>query len=253
MRKAVIHVTRALESLLLAAMVGSLSLQFTGCTAIGYGVGAFIDSRGSHRLRQVEARKRFALENGVRVRLVLRDGSDVRGRYAGLVRVAAASYADRYEAWRAGQGDAAPRIGEEVRIERANGHVRRAEFAGFDNAGVSVRGGNPNRPPVVAWEELAALTSPRGTLTGDELRVARDAGALPLAVMLAVRTPDGARRLVDPQDVAGVDATPPQHAAIYGATLGLTADIVVLIVTIRPPTVQQQPDCGGQSPSGGLF
>lgn len=245
-------VARALQALVLVLGVGSLTVQFTGCTAIGYGLGRFVDSRQKTRYRPADPARRFRIESGTEVRLRLRDSTIVQGVYTGVVSRPSGAYAVAYEAWRAGQPEATPRLGERVSIDRTHGRTRSAVFAGFDDTGIRLDDPNPNRTPLVKWQDIRAARTGRGELPVAAWQASVRDGTLPLSVQLAIRQRGGAMRSVDAYDVAQLEVGVPKHGVVVGTVLGVAADATVIVgITAFASwsTGSTGQDCGG--PYGG--
>jgi hypothetical protein len=68
------------RAVLLSSAIG---LALTGCTLIGFGIGAVADA--SKKPIVVSGEQVAAIENGASVRIELKDGRRIRGKYLGLV------------------------------------------------------------------------------------------------------------------------------------------------------------------------
>jgi hypothetical protein len=228
-------------AVVLMGLVACFTLQVSGCTAAGYGIGSLIDARTATRLHPGEAYQLELLENGSPVRLVLRDSTVVRGTYAGLVERAPEEFARIYERWR----DALPPnarpgpLGEETTVDRDGGRPLQSPLAGFDYDGVRLQWNNPNRRLPIPWSRVERLASASDTISGSQLRQSLKADSLPLLVQLRFKQADGTMRILDAKDVAIVEVGSPKRGRQIGTIVGITADAIVVVAVIiarRPPS-----------------
>src|SRR5437867_13422524 len=88
-----------------SATLAVLALSLAGCSLIGLGIGALVDSHRS-KPRSLEGWDLQRIRKGARIRVLLRDGSAVAGRFRGVETIAeeyAARYAARSEERRVGK------------------------------------------------------------------------------------------------------------------------------------------------------
>lgn len=74
------------KSMAMAAGAGLVLMQlFSGCTALGYGVGYLVDSAGAEVVAYSPARAVAQLETGDFIAVVMKDGTTKRGDFDGIV------------------------------------------------------------------------------------------------------------------------------------------------------------------------
>src|SRR3989442_4037250 len=112
------------------AILAVLALSLAGCSLIGLGIGALVDSHRS-KPRSVEGWDLERIRKGARIRLLLRDGSTVSGRFRGVETVAE-EYAARYAAWRGAReaADTMPALGDRVTVGGHSGATDSGSFIG---------------------------------------------------------------------------------------------------------------------------
>ena len=119
----------------------AMTLHFLGCSAIGFFVGANIDSEGQSTMVAPSSYAR--LEPGTDVTVLLQDSTGITGTFGGQGRLSDEQYAARYNAWCANQrGDSAmPQIGDELFLLRSSATTESVSgyLAGFDPECVLVR------------------------------------------------------------------------------------------------------------------
>lgn len=126
-----------LEQLCILLMVSS---AVCGCTVVGYGIGAAIDAGNprSFELQHIEEK----IRRGQRIKLRLKDGTDVSGKYLGAEGVRSPEYVVRYEKARQALATELPlpALGDSVAVFLARGEKRIGEFRGFDQDWILVTG-----------------------------------------------------------------------------------------------------------------
>jgi hypothetical protein len=119
-----------LEQLCILVMVSS---AVCGCTVVGYGIGATIDAGDprSFELQHIEEK----IRRGQRIKLRLKDGTDVSGKYLGAEGVQSSDYVVRYEKAREALATELPlpALGDSVAVFLARGEKRIGEFRVFDH------------------------------------------------------------------------------------------------------------------------
>ncbi|MFC1476317.1 hypothetical protein ACFLQW_04895 [Candidatus Zixiibacteriota bacterium] len=81
---------RSITALLAVAIIIPLN---TGCTVIGYSIGAQGDSATPSRLTGAKV---YAIKPGTQITVSLRDSSFIYGKYLGVEQTTAEEYAERY-------------------------------------------------------------------------------------------------------------------------------------------------------------
>lgn len=109
-------------------------LQLNGCSLIGFGIGSAIDSRKSDTIF-IPGWKVEAIKPGEQIRVILRDGKEVEGKYVGLNRVPPKEYAKRYADFRKQRQEELflPALGDSITITMKSGAQGQRILSGFDH------------------------------------------------------------------------------------------------------------------------
>ena len=101
-------------------LMGGLGLVclFSGCSVIGFGIGAIKDDR-TPKSKNVLISQIGELKTNDKIELVLKNGSHIQGKYAGRVFIEVESYSEKYEKSRNQLRGriVLPEIGDSVRVE----------------------------------------------------------------------------------------------------------------------------------------
>ncbi len=128
---------RRLGTVIIAAIATVMLLQQCGCSLIGLGIGASIDS-GNKKQIPVEGWQIADIPEGTNVTVVLNDGSSVIGKLCGVDFAGAASFQDDYV--RARQEDSAvailPALGDSLVLKGRWGAQIEGKFIGVDRSRV---------------------------------------------------------------------------------------------------------------------
>jgi hypothetical protein len=206
------------------ATLAVLALSLAGCSLIGLGIGAIVDSHQS-KPRPVEGWDVQRIKKGARIRLLLREGGEVAGRFRG-VETLPEEYAGRYASWRAarGAGDTMPALGDRAIVGGQSGATDSGTLVGFDLAAVAVRLGDGAPIQQRRYADVVRFATERGpALSGTQLGALALQGQLPLRSRLIV---DDTR--VPLEQVARIQV--PTHAGkLVGFLLGAAADVIVIV------------------------
>ena len=127
--------------LILLLGIGAI-FGYSGCTAIGYGIGAAIDSSKPDSYDTIPGWRAESIERGKHITLTKRNGEELKGEYLGLDTVAASQYAQWYDESREkyDKDFLLPALGDSITytfLDRAKEY--KGEFLGFDNQYICVR------------------------------------------------------------------------------------------------------------------
>lgn len=114
-------------------MAAAAILGISSCSVIGYTMGAIDDARKPDT-SYVPSWNVKIIQPGSQIRVVLNDGDEVIGKYAGLRLVAKEKYAKRYAKYREEkEGEVfLPALGDRITITMKSGRQAEREFLGFD-------------------------------------------------------------------------------------------------------------------------
>ena len=191
----------------------------------------------------VPAGEAAKLEPGTRVKLRLRDGDVVRGRYLGRTLLDSARYAARFSA-RAGSSSPLPfALGETLQVKLKDDREWRAPFAGFGQLSLLLSGPDGSSPRRVPFEFAQEIRRADGrSVEPKDLARAFREGLLPSAEALVVE--DGlligseAERLaaglhVAVEDIHSITAELPGGGNATGVVvLGVLVAVVMVIAIL---------------------
>jgi hypothetical protein len=203
--------------------VFTAAVAASGCTAIGFGIGAVIDN--SHKNPDtVEGWQILRIEKGTWVKVFLRDGSEVEGSFNGLS-FDGNEYAQRYEErQKQADGVVLPSLGDTITVSSPKGRTTVGRFEGFEFASIGFHPEGNSSPLEVPFEKVSAVSfAGREPLSGAQLQALRGEGALPLRSRMAVRD---AR--IPVERVSQMAVPHHSHAKAIGALIGLGVDVAII-------------------------
>ena len=238
-----------------------VSVEISGCSLIGFGVGSAIDATRGTRLRKGDRYQVFQLEPGSKLRIQLADGTTVAGTYRGLAAQADSNYARRYAAWcdTAALSFRPPRIGEMIRIESSGGR----SFSSRAPEGVFL-GFGPKRVHYLPRGSRSATYEPmshlRRILTKTSPSISRAAidqlgDRLPVQSIAIVRQGPSEHRidLLD-ERIVGLEWGEAHHGfRTAGLVIGLTADATVILLAAALSSSSSSTSCQPTYTGGGYY
>lgn len=195
----------------------------SGCTAIGFRIGAAIDN--SHKNPDtMEGWHVLRIEKGTWVKVFLRDGSEVEGSFYGLS-FDGNEYAQRYEErQKQADGVVLPSLGDTVTVSSPKGRTTVGRFDGFEFASLAFRPEGNSPPLDVPFEKVSAVSfAGRDPLSGAQLQALRGQGALPLRSRMAVRDAQ-----IPVEQVSQMAVPHHSHGKAIGALIGLGVDVAII-------------------------
>jgi len=227
-----------------AIVLLALNSALSGCTLIGYGIGSAIDASGKRTLAPQafapENAGRHTPEQGSKIKLILRDGEVVEGKYVGVERLPAAEYWRVYADARARfqLESALPEPGDSVTLALVTGRVLEGEFLGFEGQRwIHFRRETPWR--VAAADVVEMRYAHDRSASGQTLDRLMSSGAVPTMSAVALEVTMGRygtrrteRRLIPLDSVASVTYKPTSNRSMF-ALVGLAADAVLVVGAIQ--------------------
>jgi hypothetical protein len=219
---------RAYLVLMAPAIVSSIFL-LSGCTAIGFGIGAIIDSNKSD-YDTIPVWHAASIERGKDITIVKKSGEVVKGKYIGLDTVATSQYAQSYDEIREKyQKDIAlPVVGDSISfsvLKPANEY--RGEFLGFDYPYLWVRltGIRGIVSQKIDMTNLGRITDKNGNLieTG-KIKNLFSEWKLPTESRVTVKT-DADITHIPTAMVARIEIPNAKDATLRGLVLGALCDV----------------------------
>ncbi|MGD2152487.1 MAG: hypothetical protein PVG79_04415 [Gemmatimonadales bacterium] len=236
-----------------AIVLLALNSALSGCTLTNYGVGSLIDTARTREFGPEvfasDAPPADTPKLGAELKLRLRDGEVVTGKYLGVEPLPGEEYAERYARARERQMPRflLPALGDTVSLRMTSGAELAAEFLGFDHERSVLL--NAPTPIRLLTTNLREITGPGGaTISGaalDSLIVNGDLpvlSALALEVKVEERRRRVKRRRLIPLDSVVWGGQRPRSGRTVGLVSGLAVDVTTLIVMLSNPDFNLSPD-----------
>jgi hypothetical protein len=157
--------TRALCAIVLL-VAAAAALAANGCSVIGYTMGVIDDARKPDT-SYVPAWNAEVIKPGSQIKVVLNDGKQLTGEYAGLRRIRKEKYANRYAEFREQKHGETfiPALGDTITITMKSGRQTERELLGFDYqyVGMELKGQIASKlaasAPIVSVREVGDTAS----------------------------------------------------------------------------------------------
>jgi hypothetical protein len=152
--------SRAAAILLLLVWLGPVSIAQTDLAQIASYLGA--PAPASAEARVVDTGQAVEIEPGARLRIELRDGTHIDGRFLGRALLDSARYVERFQthALTASPGPIA--LGETLSVAMRDGTTRTAAFAGYGELSLLLRDPSAEAPYVVPFEFATSVHTSSG-------------------------------------------------------------------------------------------
>jgi hypothetical protein len=218
--------------LLTAALLGML---FSGCTAIGLGIGAAADLRNAQAHR-VSGTDTTSVPRGRDVEVALTSGDTLRGKFAGFRARPADSYRCAYDSVRMLlAGDSVlPGIGETVSVITPKGRSVSGLFRGLDAGTLAVYRPDDDSTAYLPLSSAAQLRNRDGySYDLTLLRALVSARSLPSGREFVLQS--GGRTCCVPLEHIQEIYAPPHRTSywILGGVIGLAVDAAVVAVALH--------------------
>ena len=155
---------------LLLILMGGLGLVclFSGCSVIGFGIGAVGDA-STPKSKNVPISQIGELKTNDKIKLVLKNGSHIQGKYAGRAFIEVESYSEKYEkSLNQLRGRIVlPQIGDSVKFELVSRFTNRyviRKFLGFDHRRILVQHNHNDGTSWVAMENFKTMSDFKGNM-----------------------------------------------------------------------------------------
>jgi hypothetical protein len=208
-----------------------LALSLSGCTFFGWLIGHDVDKKA--KPKPVPPLQVARADKGQAIELVLRDGTNVAGRFDGLEPVPTTQYRERWKESLQALAPATPLPGlGPARLRTKKGMEGTVTLVGLRPGQLCFVEQGHAATDTLSLEGVAELGVPGGGSTEGAAfaRLAQE-GRLPYLDALAVRTRDGGRRLVPLESVRSASIKN-SHGARNGALLGALIDGIVIAVAV---------------------
>jgi hypothetical protein len=212
----------------------------SGCTAIGYGIGAAIDNH-KQDYDTIPGWRAAGVERGKDISLMKKSGEELKGKYLGLDTIAVSQYAQWYnESREKYERDVLlPALGDSITytfLDRAQEY--NGEFLGFDDQYICVRlmGAFRIITAKIDMNTLERITDKSGHLIEvGKLKNLSSEGKIPAlsAVRVTVKT-DSDTLHIPTATVDKIVIPTDKNATWWGLGIGILIDLVVASVPFNP-------------------
>ncbi|TFH64517.1 MAG: hypothetical protein E4G91_05560 [Candidatus Zixiibacteriota bacterium] len=230
------------KSLMVGAIVATLLLQQCGCSLIGLGIGASIDS-GNKKQIPAEGWQIADVPEGTNVTVVLNNGSSVIGKLCGVDFAGAASFQDDYV--RARQEDSAaallPDLGDSLVLRGRWGAQIEGKLVGVDRSReknkweywLKISQEDREKPRLCRLSDVHDIRKGDGSsLTGSDFcRILDETVKTSISTVSVCGDPGGSRS-IPASDINHVTFTKKGKAAQTGFLIGLAVDATIIAVAV---------------------
>ena len=216
-------------------------LTLAGCSLIGLGIGAAVDS-GKPSRKEIPSWEVHSIKPGTKLTIFLNSGELLTGKYIGMLPLPEEEYRRLYSEAKAGDCAILPDLGEEISVEQSQGQELRGELLGFEYQtlllGMLPKSDEPSRIP---QNTIVSITDSSGRLILPEpLQELSRAGKIPVRSKISLvsenRTVDNKLRpdtaLVDFYEISQVQIHLKKSGKMTGLLVGAIIDFAVIIVVI---------------------
>ncbi len=240
---------------------GALSIlmvfMINGCTLIGFGVGTYIDSRSENEETSIRENP-DALKAGEHIRVTLKDGSILEGRYSGIEVIGKDEYPERYAEIRLRNSGniKLPAIGDTITIylkpERNKVH-KNLIFTGFifhtteDGRESFIRGKylQSHFDDQVNLKRICRIIDNHGHETDiDKVREFAASGGMDHITSIVLTNKMGNNK-IPLDDIELITLKSQKRMAKFFAAAGLVADVIILFI------ISPKPESSGSSSADG--
>lgn len=230
-------------SRLISLLICCSSLQYVGCSVIGFAIGASVDAN-SPESDSISVRQLPGLELRAKVKVIGKDVT-VSGEYIGLEEIPIEEYRSSYRTWQAQErsGLFIPSLGDTIIITpvRDNGGVRQIEgqLIGFRQQFLRLKIKRSSDTAAYEGDMLISfikdLSDGKGNMIeGKAIQAMMTANDIPLMskmVIEQVETPAQTVRI--PLDkIERIEKKVSQNAALTGFLVGAAIDVVVVAASL---------------------
>jgi hypothetical protein len=224
------------------SLVISLALV-GGCTLIGLGVGAAIDSSQPDYTR-IPGWDVSEIKTGKRIILNLHDGKVVAGKFQGLGKMSEVLYQSRYKIARQEiTGVELPVISEKITVVDKNSRRLDYLFRGFEPDVLLVGTLAQKKSGLIRLNMLQEIQTSKGLINPENLQNLMSENRLPFyTTILVEKGSEGDRDTVSVpvNDIYQVQYQNSKNAMITGALIGAAADLVVIAVAVNAGEEERQ-------------
>jgi hypothetical protein len=205
---------------------------YSGCTAIGFGIGAAIDS---HRpdYDTIPGWSAASIERGKDIKLTMKTGQELKGEYLGLGRPADSQYARVYNEYRENHKKefSLPALGDSISIVTLEPAKQcKVEFSGFENQYMWIRvmAISGIERGKIDMNKLEKITDRSGNLIEVQKLIDLSLGGkIPAPYTEVTLRTDSDTTRIPIASVSRIEIPNSKTARWYGLALGACIDIIV--------------------------
>jgi hypothetical protein len=222
--------------LLMLLVLGAI-FGYSGCTAIGYGIGSAIDSH-KQDYDTIPGWRAAGVERGKNIALTTRNGEELKGEYLGLDTVTTSQYARWYNDNREKYQKEVPlpALGDSIIFSILKpAREYKGEFLGFDNQCICVRLLGAFRKYNMNY--LERISDKNGNLIElQKLKNLSSEGKIPALSAVMVRTAVMVKTNVDTirvptATVSQIEIPSDKNAKWIGLVIGAVVDVAIVAVS----------------------
>jgi hypothetical protein len=219
-----------MKILILLLIGAEVVFGYSGCTAIGFGVGAIIDSQKAD-YDTIPGWYSTSIWRGEDIRVTKKTGEELNGKYLGLETLADSQYAPLYNECRDKYKKeiSLPALGDSISIvTRESGKEYKGEFLGFDAQyiWVNTRMWRPNRQQVDMGKVDRITDQNNNLIDVKGLRDLSSEGEIPALSTVALKT-NSETLHIPTAEVDQMVAPADKNAKWNGLAVGVAIDITI--------------------------
>lgn len=224
-------------AVLVAAVV--IIFQLAGCSIISFGIGTAIDDSKPKQVT-IPDREVETVTPGTAIDILLKDGKQISGKYAGIGFLAEEEYADSYAKSREQLRNEIilPELGDSINIVVfGTGRQQPVKFSGFYYQGIQIKSMigpyTTARSLVMPIDQFSSIVDSRGdVLEAEIVKKLITEGKVPLLSAIIVQNKTGKETIAMDQ-VDQIQVPTKKHAALTGFLLGAVVDVFVIAFIIQ--------------------
>jgi hypothetical protein len=227
-----------MKILILLLIGAEVVFGYSGCTAIGFGVGAIIDSQKAD-YDTIPGWYSTSIWRGEDIRVTKKTGEELNGKYLGLETLADSQYAPLYNECRDKYKKefSLPALGDSVSIVSLKpAKEYKGKFLGFDDQYIWLRTGIRGSTQPIDMKRIDGITDRNGNpIEVGRLISLSSAGKIPALSTVVLKTSSDTLHISTP-DVDRIVVPADKNAKWNGLGVGLAIDlsIATIIAAVAP-------------------
>ena len=211
--------------------IAAVTFLLNGCSLIGLGLGAAADAKKPDQMN-IPGRSVETVKPGTQIEIVLKDGSQLSGKYLGLERYPEKEYVEKYQKSQENLRERIPlpAVGDSIAITTISRKPFKCAFLGFDFRYLWMRMTNRNESDAVILRDLTSIEDNQGNiLTGETVRDLINKGEIPLLSAIVIQNEAG-KTLVAMDEVDQIQVPVKKYGDLGGFLAGAGIDALIIVV-----------------------